>query len=298
MVRERDLYLRFDLTSVAALAQQLLDAQSHLCRVAVARHESHARPESPRCVVTHHQARGTAFVQIDDAANEADELRDARLEQFVSRPCLEHREYGFAVVTLGVKPEPGHDIGDLAAHDGDVGRRGEIGGRGPQAQKAVFAADLTTGIKIFDRQMIEVAGPMHGRQQRGLRDQQRRRITHRLAQRAVEFLYRRCPGVTLTQNAKTARTIGLQAIATRASPQSVVAVAQEHEMRPLDPLQQSYSFDPIGRAGALQCADHIHDFGAHRAPVFDGHLHIAERRAQRCFEGRKSLRVELTVDFV
>ena len=162
VARQRDLDLRLDIDAAEPGEQQLFDAAARLGVVAVAGHEHHAGPETARCVVAHDETGGAALVQVDRAAHEADEFGDARLEQFIARPCLEHGEHRLAVVALRVEAEALDHRGDLAPHHRDLGGRGEVGGRGPQADEAVLADHAAGRVEFLDSNLVEMARSVHG----------------------------------------------------------------------------------------------------------------------------------------
>jgi hypothetical protein len=111
--------------------------------------------------VSHHESSRAAFIKVDDAAYEGDEDGNRRLEEFVTRPGLEHGQYSLAVVALRIEPKSLDDLRHLVANHRDFRRRRKVSGGGPKADESMLAAYLTTGVEIFDSDVIEVAGAMY-----------------------------------------------------------------------------------------------------------------------------------------
>ena len=60
----------------------------------------------------------------------------------------------------------------LEAHQGHSARVGVVGVRGPQTQELRLAGQPTAPVKFLDDDVVEVAGPVHGRAPVGLGDYQ------------------------------------------------------------------------------------------------------------------------------
>ena len=144
-------------------AHDAFDALAHLGVVAVARHVHQAGIETLVAVASHEQAHAAAFVEIDDAAHDGDELGRRRLEQFVAREGLDDVDHGLGVVALRRQAEMLDHRVELAAQQRNLRGRRVIGARGPQAEKAMFAGDIAGGIEGLDADVVEITGAMHRR---------------------------------------------------------------------------------------------------------------------------------------
>jgi hypothetical protein len=87
-VRCRELHLCFEVGGLQFTPNDLFDPFAHLRVVAVARHVNQTRVEMPDRVATQEQPHAMALVQIDDAADRADQVRWSRVEQLVARIIL------------------------------------------------------------------------------------------------------------------------------------------------------------------------------------------------------------------
>jgi hypothetical protein len=73
--------------------------------IAVARQVHEAGVEPVKDVAAHEQPDLGPLVQVDDAAHDAHQVRDRRLEQFVARVSLEYVGNRLAVVARRLQPE-------------------------------------------------------------------------------------------------------------------------------------------------------------------------------------------------
>ena len=96
--RVRQLHLGFDRGAVEVLAHDGLDTLAYLRVVAIARDVDEAGVEAAEGIAPHEEAHLLALVEIDDAANDAHQVRDRGLEELIARIGLEHVQHRFAVV--------------------------------------------------------------------------------------------------------------------------------------------------------------------------------------------------------
>ena len=159
----RDLHLAFHVRAVETFAHDAFDALAHLGVVAVARHEHQAGVEALVAVTPHEQTHAAALVEVDDAADDRDELGGRCLEQFVARKGLDHVDHGLGVVALRGQAEVRDDRIELAPEQRDLGRRLVIGARSPQSEKAMLAGDVALRVEGLDAHVVEIAAAMHRR---------------------------------------------------------------------------------------------------------------------------------------
>ena len=113
-------HLRFDGDAAESLERKLLDPLARLRVVTVARHVHEARVEAAERVAAHEQANLRPLVEVDDAAQDADEVGNRRLEQFVARERLQSVDERLVVVARGIQPEVVDDALHLVAQDRDL----------------------------------------------------------------------------------------------------------------------------------------------------------------------------------
>ena len=105
-----------------ALEHDLLDALADLGVVAVARDVDEERIKTLEGIAAHEQPHRAAFVQVDDAAGDADQILHRRLEELIARIRFEHVHYGLGVVTLRIKAEVTDNALDLLAQHRNLAR--------------------------------------------------------------------------------------------------------------------------------------------------------------------------------
>src|SRR5262249_19283514 len=130
--------------------------------VSVARDVDEARIETMERIAPCQDANGAALVEIDDAADDADQVLHARLKQLVSRVGFQNVQYGFTVVPRGVQSEVLDHSLDFAPQHRNVTRATEVRTRGPQTEEAVLANDPALRVEPFDADVIEILSPMNG----------------------------------------------------------------------------------------------------------------------------------------
>jgi hypothetical protein len=118
-----NLHLRLDVGTAEAPLHDALDTFAYLGVVAVARHEDQAGIEAAVTVAAHEQACATAFVQVDDAADDGNEFRGGHLEQLVARKGLDDIDHRLGVVALRRQAEVFDDRLELAAQQWDLAGR-------------------------------------------------------------------------------------------------------------------------------------------------------------------------------
>ena len=234
-----DLHLRLDMRRAEARANDAFDALAHLGVVAVARHVHQAGIETFVAVAAHEQPDAAAFVQIDDAAHDGDELGRRRLEQLVAREGLDDVDHRLGVVALRRQAEMFDHRVELAPQQRNVRRRRVIGARGPQAEEAMFTGDIAGGIEGLDADVIDVAGAMHRRGGVRLGEHQQVGRARLAPQVSGQHDGRRgfAPAAG-AQDAEPAVGVAHQRVARAAAFQPVVAIAQEDEVPVVHPGEQ------------------------------------------------------------
>ena len=98
-------HLRLDREPAEGFQRELLDSLPRLGVVAVTGHVDEAGVEAAEHVAAHEEADLRALVEVHDAAHDADEVRDRRLEQFVTRESFQRVNERLVVVARGLQPE-------------------------------------------------------------------------------------------------------------------------------------------------------------------------------------------------
>ena len=288
--RVGDLHLGLDVGAAEARAHDAFDALAHLGVVAVARHVHEARVETLVAVAPREQPHPASLVQIDDAAHDSDELRDAHLEQLVARKCFDDVHDGFRVVAvLGQAEMRDHRI-ELAAQQRDLGGRHVIRARGPEAEEAMFAVDVARVVEGLHAHVVEITAAMHGRGRVRLGEHQQLRCARLATQVAGQHDGRRtsCALPLVAQDAEAARGVAHQRVTRAAALQAVVTIAEEHEMSVVHPREQGACLARVGfRYGQPDAIELVRDrAGAleQRRKIGDGAAHVFERGVQAAFE--------------
>ena len=281
VVGSGDQRLALDLGAAEAIAHDLLDALAHLGVVAVARHVDQAGVEAVVRVAAHQQPHGAPLVQVDDAAHDADQLRHARLEEFVARIGLQRVEGGLAVVAGRIQAEMFDDVVDLAAQDRNVARAAVVGGGGPQSEEAVFAADAAAPVEGLHAHVVQVFAAVHGRRGVRLGDDQQLRLARLVAHVAAQhggagplpLAARRA------EDSEAGGAVRDEAVLAAPALQPVVPVSQQDEVSALHPVEQVTRLGHLARWQrrwiGCQLGDDLADALAHRHPVADDHAHVS-----------------------
>ncbi len=175
-----------------------------------------------------------------------------------------------------------HHVGNLAAKQRDLGGIGAIGRRGEEPEKAIFPNDFALGVETLHCDVVEVAGPMHGRARGGLgHDEQLRptsvgaylRRQRREARRDV--LARR-----FAEDTEARSRNDFERVFAVHDRQLVAAVAEESEMIVGEPAQEVLAFGELvfrqRRPLPLDFGDNGMHAVDHRLPVVDRRAHVVE----------------------
>src|SRR5262249_5626196 len=144
------------------------------------------RVEPVERVAPRKQADRAPLVEIDDSANDSDEVFNVRLEQLIARVGLEHVEYGLAVVSGRVESEILDDSRDFPAQHGNVTGTAVVGARRPQPEKAVLADDAALRVESLETDVVEILAPVHGCGRVGFGDDEHFAIARTRAHLAAE----------------------------------------------------------------------------------------------------------------
>ncbi len=234
-----DLHLGLDVSRAESRANDAFDALAHFGVVAVARHVHQAGIETFVAVAAHEQPDAAAFVQIDDATHDGDELGSRSLEQLVAREGFDDIDHRLGVMALRWQPEMFDHRIELAPQERNVRRRRVVGARRPQAEEAMFTGDIAGGIEGLDADVIDVTGTMNGRGGVRLGEHQQVGCTRLAPQVSGQHDGRRgfAPAAG-AQDAEAAVDVAHQCVARAAAFQTVVAIAQENEMPVMHPGEQ------------------------------------------------------------
>src|ERR1700683_2421808 len=220
--------------------RDLFDALTNFRVVAVARHVHQARVEALIGIAPYQQAHRAPLVQVDDAADDADQIGETRLEQLVARIGLEHVEHGLAVVAGRIETEVLDDALDLAAQHRDVARAAVVGGRSPQADEAVLAIDAAAAVKGLHADVVEQLAAMHRGGGVGLGDDQQLRLAGAFAHVAAQHRHAAAAGGAprAAEHAQARAAVGNQAVLGAAALQAIATGAEEYEVLGFHPVEQ------------------------------------------------------------
>ena len=124
-------YLRLDREPAEGFQRELLDSLPGLGVVAVTRHVDEAGVEAAEHVAAHEQADLRTLVEVHDAAHDPDQVRDRRLEQFITRESFQRVNERLVVVARGLQAEMPDDALYLVAQHGDFARAPAVRARRP-----------------------------------------------------------------------------------------------------------------------------------------------------------------------
>ena len=186
MIGVGDLHLRFNVAATETLEHDLFDALAHLSAVAIARYVDEERIEALKRIAPGEEAHGAPLVQVDDAARNADQILHRRLEEFVAGIGFEHVQHGFGVVALRVESKVADHALDLLAQHRDFARAELIGGRRPQAEKAMFAGHFAARAEALHADIVEIGRAMHARHGIGFRQDEELALARPCAQLSAQ----------------------------------------------------------------------------------------------------------------
>ena len=200
--------------------------------IALARHEDEAGHEAPVHVLAHQQAQPLALAELQDRHRVALQVVGADLQQLVARIGLEDRGERLAAVARGQERGALHDRGELAPQQRHLARVRRVGSVGVEAEEARLAAHLALGVEVLDADVVEMAGPVHGRARVRLGEQQdllHPRALARIGGKRGEARRHRLAR-TLAQDAETAAGNDAQHVFAAGGGDLVVAAAEEGEI--------------------------------------------------------------------
>ena len=166
--RFRQMHVEFGAGAVERLDEDRLPLLAQLGRVVLARRVDEAGKEALERIAPHEQAEALALAEMQDSHRRAQQLVLGDLEQLVARIVLEDVDQRLAGVTARRQPCARDDVGDLAPQQRNVRRLCAVRGRREQAEEAILAADFSLRVEALDRDVVEIAGPVHGRARRRL----------------------------------------------------------------------------------------------------------------------------------
>ena len=177
------------------------------------------------------------------------ELVHRDLEQFLARVGLQDLGQVLAVVAVGVHAGPLQHLGHLAPQHRDPGDALVVGVVGVQAEEAVLADHLAGVVEPLDRDVVEVAAPVHGGPRVGLGEDQPLRVLGPGPHLGRERRERGRPALVVPQDAQAGPGHRHQRHPLVAFDQVVLAVAEEREVVVGEPAQQRLGLG--GGPGAL-----------------------------------------------
>ena len=298
--REIDVEIRGH--AVERLGEDPLEALAQLAVEALARHEDEAGHEAAVRVLAREQAQPRALAELQDRRGMAVEIVGPDLQKLVARIGLEDRGERLAAVARGQQPGALHDRGELAAQERHFARVCGVGGVGVKAEEARLAAHLALGVELLDADVVEMAGPVHGRARARLGEHQQLlhpRALARFGRQRGEARGYRLAGA-FAQDAEPAAGDDAQHVLAAGGRDLVVAAAEEGEVVLEQPREERASFLELGlrRAGArrLHAREHVEHARLHRLPVLDRGAHIGQHLGDARFELGQLRRIGLAVD--
>ncbi len=159
--RLRQVHVEFGAASMERLGENGLPLLAQLGCVVLPRRVDQARQKTLEWIATHEQPETLPLAQMQDTHRGMQQIVLGDLEQLVAGVGLENVAQRLVGVASGDQPRARDDVGDLAPQQRDVRRLGAVRGRREQAQKPIFSADLSLGVEALDRDVIEIARPVH-----------------------------------------------------------------------------------------------------------------------------------------
>ncbi len=301
-IRFGDLHLGFHAERGKRLADDFFDALADLSIVFFARHVDQAGIESAERIAPQQHADARALLQAEYSRDDAVQLGDARLEQFVARKGFENVLQRLAVMAVRSQCEVRHHLRHLVTQHGDLARIAAVGGGSPQSQESLLADQTALGVEMLDPDVIKVAGAVNGGLEVGLGDE------HDVARAALAAdVARQCALrvrgllVASAQYPQTAGGDRLQGLVSLAPLQPVLAIAEEGEVAILHPSEQRDRFAQIARVEAVaqgaQILGGLARGALHLEPVGAGDPHIAHAALDLRRERLERGGIDDSVDF-
>ncbi len=177
------------------LLQNLLDLQSRLGGIAVARHVDQAVAEASVRIEAQEQPQAIALLDLHDGDGIFEQLVDGRLEQLVARQHFQnlHQLLG-QVRRVAEVGAPYHRL-DLAPDEGDAPHALGVDRRGEQTEEAALAHHSALFVEFAHRDEVRISRAVHTAGHRRLGERQQKRlaqIADRLAGKRLLLL--RQPG--------------------------------------------------------------------------------------------------------
>ncbi len=289
--RERrfgQLHLRLDGRGVQRRADHRLHLLPHLRVVAIARHVDHRGVETTESIAAEEHPDALALVQIHDAAHDADQFADVRLEKLVAWIGFEHVHDGLGVMTRRIEAEMIDDAFDLVTQQRDLARTAVVDGRGEQTQKTPLSADASRLVERLEADVVEVRRAMYGGDRVCLCDREQFDFACVLTQRARQCGRLHASAASGAQNAKSRLGQGLKDVFGPAALQAVLAVAKEREMVVRHPFNERLDLTRLVRRDRrrriLDLRRDVESALTNGQPVGDGELHIPQRALDAFFE--------------
>ncbi len=280
-----------DADAAELLLEDVDEPQPDTGRVAVARQVDQRGVVAPVLVLSQVEPQPAPLLEVEHARHDGRQLVDGRLEQLVARVRLQDLEQVAAVVAVGREARAVEDLGDLAADDGDTAYGLGVRGGGEQPEEAPLADDIPVGVELLHADVVEVAGPVHGRAAVGLRQYEQLVLAGLGPDVGGQPAERRAHRVVLVaavvrvgaQDAEAGAGDGGQRVVLG---QLVLAVAEEGEVVGGQPAQQLAGLvdllvtQVVGGGLARQLLGDAQRRVAHLLPVLDGLADIVQDAQQ------------------
>ena len=291
--------------------QVSLDPLPHLAVEAVARQAHHDREPAAERIGAHQHAHAALPLEAHDRADLAVHGRGVGPEQVGARQRVEHGDDLLVIVRPGDRAVELEHLPQLEAQDRHLVRRHAVGLGGQQAEEALLAQHLPAVGELLDADVIHARRPVHGGLGVRLGDHQRRPPGHAVAQAVGEAFdgHRRpvAARLLLAQDAEPRAGLDHQRAAALRVDQVVPAVAEEHEVPVLEPLQEGrVLLEHLGlvavrplrapRAERAQVGGDRAGALAHRAVVVGGEHDVAQGVLDRRGEATEVVGIVLAVD--
>jgi hypothetical protein len=268
--------------------QQGRDASSQRLVVAIARQVDQRAVEAVEALAPEQHQHLPVFVQCEDAARVAREIRRRRLQQLIARQRLEDVREAATVVARRRQREARDDARDLQAQQGHRRRALPPRRGGPQTQDPPLAAHAAATVEAFDADVVQVTGPVDAGAHRALRDHQQlggaglaQQILRAHARIRRRLQARRGARQGRIEQAELAAGLGREAGSPAGATQRGVAAAEEGEVAGEHPAQELAALGHHGggqrRSMRLDLAQRRQHAGAHRLLVARRRLHVAQR---------------------
>ncbi len=291
--------------AVERLQQDRLELATQFGGVVLARHVDQARDEPLERVAPDEQAEALALAELQDAVRDLVQLVGRDLEQLVARISLEDVLQRLAEVTGGRESRTFQHLALLAAQQRNLGHARAVRRRREEPEEAVFADRLPVRPVALHADVVDVAGPVHGRPVVGLRHHQHRRR-------------RPCQLAGLRRQRDEARRLGEAAIGVAQHPEAcprhdfqrefaivvgkvVLPVAEQQQVVLGQPLQEVAVLGHLlarqRRRLAVDVSDRRAQLRDHRLPVRHGRAHVAEHALDALGQLGTRHRIGQAIDF-